>query len=712
MPATSLSEHSPQSKIDGAIVRRISPRRRLHAAAMLACLTSLLPAVTARGQQPAAPETTPNGATADRASKPAGVAEPSDAERISAVQNLLNGDTAQRAKLERNLEQLDEEFQRTSAEFNRLDAGFPQERKIAIDADTPRAELSEAERAWIDARDNFNVTLARRKAVVQQIATLKERITLETQAIERLTSSEPEPAKAEPSTATPATVASPPPTAPDASAAEASTTPPQAVGPAALLLSGGKTSAETPAATNAAASSAGTAADPSDEQVIVDGQLAAARKKLATGQAALEIAETQVERLTAAEELFERDLANAEELVEADRRELAIADQQLQSITEQLAQTPADDEAERVRLTEAQTAARERLTEAQRNVTDHAARVGELQTQLDQLRELKTAALVKVEDASEAVDSERFWVRFYESPAAPHRVWRWITKDGPKVLVILVVMVLLWWLSRVVGRRVIAELALRSRRGSAVEREMRADTLRRVFQSTASVAILALGALALLNQTGFDITVLLGGAAVIGAAVAFGSQNLIKDYFSGFMILVENQYSVGNVIRIGDIAGTVEDVTLRMTVLRDLEGVVHFVPHSQVTTVSNLTHGWSRVVFDVGVGYGENVDRVMDVLMNLARELRDDETFGPMMLGEPEMLGVDKFADSAVIIRFIVKTRPLKQWNVKRELLRRIKNEFDKLGIEIPYPHRTVYHRDLDVRLMSGEGLSEERPAS
>ncbi len=148
-----------------------------------------------------------------------------------------------------------------------------------------------------------------------------------------------------------------------------------------------------------------------------------------------------------------------------------------------------------------------------------------------------------------------------------------------------------------------------------------------------------------------------------------------------------------------------------MTVLRDLEGVVHFIPHSQVSTVSNLTHGWSRVVMDVGVAYREDVDRVMDVLMDLAREMRDDEDFGPRMLGEPEMLGVNALGDSAVVIRFLVKTRPLKQWEVKRELLRRIKNRFDKLGIEIPFPHRTLYHRDLDVTVTSGNGSTGETAA-
>jgi small-conductance mechanosensitive channel len=202
-----------------------------------------------------------------------------------------------------------------------------------------------------------------------------------------------------------------------------------------------------------------------------------------------------------------------------------------------------------------------------------------------------------------------------------------------------------------------------------------------------------------LPEFGVDVTVLVGGAAVFSLAIAFGAQSLVKDYFSGFVILMEDQYRVGNVVEINNKSGLVEDISLRMTTLRDLEGIAHFIPHSQITTVSNLTHGWSRVVLDVSVAYKEDVNRVMEVLLELAREMRKEPQFGPLILDEPEMLGVDAFADSAVVIKFMVRTRPLKQWIVKRELLRRIKIRFDELGIEIPFPHRTLYHRGLDEPL-------------
>ena len=201
----------------------------------------------------------------------------------------------------------------------------------------------------------------------------------------------------------------------------------------------------------------------------------------------------------------------------------------------------------------------------------------------------------------------------------------------------------------------------------------------------------------ILQEAGIPIAPLLGGAAVFGLAVAFGAQNLIRDYFYGFVILLENQYKLNDVVKIGDTSGQVEQITLRMTVLRDLEGNVHFVPNGQITTVTNMTHGWSRALFDIGVAYKENVDHVMAVLNELGDQLRKEPPYSAVILEPATMLGVDALGDSAVVIKFFIKTRPLQQWTVKRELLRRIKNRFDELGIEIPFPHRTVFHRLEDA---------------
>ncbi|MGE3776415.1 MAG: mechanosensitive ion channel family protein, partial [Pirellulaceae bacterium] len=190
-----------------------------------------------------------------------------------------------------------------------------------------------------------------------------------------------------------------------------------------------------------------------------------------------------------------------------------------------------------------------------------------------------------------------------------------------------------------------------------------------------------------------NVTAIVGGMAVLGLAIAFGIQNLMRDYFSGFVILMESQYAINDVVKIGNFGGLVERVTLRLTQLRDLDGTVHFIPNGQISTVSNLTHGWSRAVFDIPVAMDEDIDRAGQVLLELGKELRGDPAFRDLILDDPEMLGVEMFTDSAMVLRLLIKTRPLRQWTVKREMLRRIKKRFDAEGIEIPFPTQVVYQR-------------------
>jgi small conductance mechanosensitive channel len=268
----------------------------------------------------------------------------------------------------------------------------------------------------------------------------------------------------------------------------------------------------------------------------------------------------------------------------------------------------------------------------------------------------------------------------------------WLRQHGPVIALILLGMFVLRWAVRAGARR-IARFVMMSTHLGREESEDRAATLASVFRSTGSVVILIGGILMLLDQFGVPIGALLGGAAVVGLAVAFGAQNLVKDYFTGFMILLEDQYAVNDIVKINSVAGMVERITLRMTVLRDGSGVAHFIPHGSITMVSNMSHGWSRVNLEVPISYREDPDRVMEVLKSICAELRADEKFAPLILDDAEMLGVDALGESAVVVKFLVKTAPTKQWGVKRELLRRIKKRFDELGIEIPLPQRVIYQR-------------------
>jgi len=220
----------------------------------------------------------------------------------------------------------------------------------------------------------------------------------------------------------------------------------------------------------------------------------------------------------------------------------------------------------------------------------------------------------------------------------------------------------------------------------------RARTVASLAFSVARIGIIATATLLVLNLF-FPIGPLLAGVGVFGLALSFGAQSLVRDMISGFFILVENQFGVGDVIEVGGTSGAVERMTLRIVALRDVEGVLHIIPNGEITKVSNKTRGWARVVLDIGVGYGERVDDVIAVLADVGRELATDDEWADDLASDPIVVGVQALADSSVNVRVMVDTKPGKQWDVKRELYRRIKNRFDHEGIEIPFPQRTVYLR-------------------
>jgi small conductance mechanosensitive channel len=223
------------------------------------------------------------------------------------------------------------------------------------------------------------------------------------------------------------------------------------------------------------------------------------------------------------------------------------------------------------------------------------------------------------------------------------------------------------------------------------EAERRARTLGRIVNSAAFVIVVGIGVMMLLDELGINIMPIITGAGIAGLAFGFGAQNLVRDVISGFFIILENQIRVGDVAVINGTGGLVEAINLRTIVLRDLQGTVHIFPNGEITQVSNMTKEWSRYVIDVGVAYKEDVDRVMKILESIGHELCEDENFKPLVLDKLEVLGVDDFGESQVTIKVMIKTLPLKQWTVGRELRRRIKNTFDKEGIEIPFPHMSLY---------------------
>lgn len=282
--------------------------------------------------------------------------------------------------------------------------------------------------------------------------------------------------------------------------------------------------------------------------------------------------------------------------------------------------------------------------------------------------------------------------------------WSAVTNTALKILLALV---LAW-----IAYRVLIVLIHRLERSVASDdpaaitlHGQRIRTLAGLARSVGIVLIVLLTLFMVLGSLGLNIGPLLATAGVAGLAISFGAQSLVKDIITGLFILFENQFGVGDVIRVGDVSGGVERMTLRVTVLRDIRGTVHVIPNGTIDRVSNLTRSWSRVVFEVGVAYKEDADRVMDVMRDVGRQLWDDPNWRPMLVEEITVPGIESFGDSAVNIRIMAKTVPLKQWDVARELRRRLKHRFDEEEIEIPFPHQTFYWGDGQMPpAFAGEG--------
>ncbi len=339
------------------------------------------------------------------------------------------------------------------------------------------------------------------------------------------------------------------------------------------------------------------------------------------------------------------------------------------------------------------TRAEANLSQAEELFDTSSARLAKFEERRDLLAEVIASRRDDPRLAKKRLDQARRALRWANNPLAPRNIRYWIEDHVMNLGAIFVLTIVLSLAVRLVGRRIVHAVARHGARGSAEERDSRAHTLVTAFEQAASLTFLIGGLLVILNEIGIPVAPLVGGAAVFGVGIAFGAQNLIRDFFQGFMSLLENQSKLNDVVQIGVHSGLVEAITLRVTTLRGIDGTLHLFPNGQINVVGNLTHGWSRAHFEIGVAYKEDVDRVMDVLRELGAELRRDPEFAPLIRADLEMLGVEAFADSAIIIKFYILTPPVKQWTVKREFLRRTKRRFDGLGIEFPLPHQTTFHR-------------------
>lgn len=268
-------------------------------------------------------------------------------------------------------------------------------------------------------------------------------------------------------------------------------------------------------------------------------------------------------------------------------------------------------------------------------------------------------------------------------------VTQWGLQGGLRIVIVFVVAFVIVRLVHVLVKRFEAEISTGTEL-EVLERVKRARTLGGLVQNVLTALVVLVAGMMILREVGVDVTPILTSAGILGLAVGFGAQTLVKDIISGFFMILENDVRIGDVVAIGQHSGMVEEMNLRTIVLRDAEGAVHIIPNGSVTSISNRTKDYSYYVIDVPAAYATDTDQVVEILKKTGAGLRDDLQFAPHILDDIEVMGVDAFTDTAVTIKARIKTMPLKQWEVGRELRRRLKKAFEQAGLDFPHTTKTV----------------------
>lgn len=295
--------------------------------------------------------------------------------------------------------------------------------------------------------------------------------------------------------------------------------------------------------------------------------------------------------------------------------------------------------------------------------------------------------------------------------------WEWFKDSGVNMLRWVGIGIAVYFVWHWIVPRIVSRAMARTERGRLEEEiQQRSDTLTNLLKSTGTLVIFIMVVVGILTETGLNIGAAIGGLAVVGLAVGFGAQHLVKDLIAGFFILLEDQYCVGDWIAVAGVNGEVEKLNIRRTCVRDLDGVIHSIPNGAFTVASNYTKDFGRCNVTVSVAYKEDLDRVLSVVRQTWYEMADDPELGPKITQrEPWILRVDNLGDSGIDVRIVAQTLPDWQWTIMAQLKLRLKKIFDELGIEIPWPHTKVYFGDFPEGLVleslkrSQSGPHEER---
>lgn len=270
----------------------------------------------------------------------------------------------------------------------------------------------------------------------------------------------------------------------------------------------------------------------------------------------------------------------------------------------------------------------------------------------------------------------------------------WLLSHGIKIVVIAIVAYFLNFIVSKIITRAVRIAVVRDERMTEEAEKKREDTLIHIFNGALRIILIILAVLMILQEAGLKIGPILAGAGIAGLAIGFGAQSLVKDVISGLFMIIENQYRIGDIIEIDDIGGTVEKITLRLTTLRDINGTVHHIPNGEIKRVSNLSKDFARVNFDIGVSYSSNLEHVIEVINRTGKELAEDPAFADAIISPPRFLRINDFGDSAIIIKILGDTRPLRQWEITGEMRKRLKIAFDREGIEIPFPQMVIHQAE------------------
>lgn len=604
--------------------------------------------------EPKAADSTPSKTGTGSASE-----DVSDIRRMSLIEEGLKSDTERLTELQNDLKSREEEFEEARKDVAELttecEAGKKQLTTLTGAAARQLAEQIAALEKRIElARKRFDLAIEERRKVQALIATLEQQLEQNNRALEDL--------KGDPD-----------------SAAEKSE----------KKL---EQSAEPQARKTAAAEHPPESAVPPASK-----QLEEAREEVQDKETEVKLADQETARTVERRRTLQKSVELEKDLLRTARQRGDNLELTIQNLEQDFGQRLA------AGVAHSELAAlRKDIQEAQHDLHDVRAEVRRRSDRMESLNaQLAAVQTEELQLAHEAEDKRR-------TADAAHRKEAFVQFEqhvierAPKFLLVLAFMFVLWRLEILVGRR-LAGLIAHSSRGTEGERQNRANTLVGVFDNAVSVVIVLGGGLTLLDVIGVPIVPLMGGAAVVGLAAAFGAQNLIRDYFYGFIILLENQYKLNDAITINDMSGVVERITLRITVLRDFEGRVYYIPNGQITSVINATQGWSRAVLDITIGYSEDVDTAMALLTSLAVDMQKEPEYESAIIDGPEMLGLEHLGENGVLIKLSLKTQPDKKMLVKRELQRRIKNRFDEQGIELAAARRTIYVRNEDLPHVSSK---------